>query len=42
MKKLFFLENYFSGKYVVENVIPYYEPLIVAQKKRSSFILDKF
>ena len=28
-----FLENYFKGKYVVENVIPYYEPLIPAKKK---------
>jgi DNA (cytosine-5)-methyltransferase 1 len=28
-----FLENYFEGKYCVENVIPYYEPLIPAQKR---------
>jgi len=28
-----FLENYFEGKYCVENVIPYYEPLITAQKR---------
>jgi len=25
---IIFLENHFKGKYVVENVIPYYEPLI--------------
>ena len=28
-----FLENYFEGKYCVENVIPYYEPLIHAKKR---------
>jgi len=26
-----FLKHYFKGKYVVENVIPYYEPLITPQ-----------
>lgn len=28
-----FLETHFEGKYVVENVIPYYEPLIQAQQR---------
>jgi len=28
-----FLKHYFKGKYVVENVIPYYEPLIPCQKR---------
>jgi DNA (cytosine-5)-methyltransferase 1 len=32
-EEVLFLENYFNGKYVVENVIPYYEPLIPAQKR---------
>ena len=32
-EEIIFLENYFEGKYVVENVIPYYEPLITAQKR---------
>ena len=32
-EEIIFLENHFSGKYVVENVIPYYEPLIEAQKR---------
>ena len=32
-EEVLFLENYFDGKYVVENVIPYYEPLIQAQKR---------
>jgi DNA (cytosine-5)-methyltransferase 1 len=27
------LDNYFNGKYVVENVIPFYEPLIHAKKR---------
>jgi DNA (cytosine-5)-methyltransferase 1 len=27
-QEIIFLENHFDGKYVVENVIPYYEPLI--------------
>lgn len=32
-QEIIFLDNYFKGKYVVENVIPYYEPLIPAQKR---------
>ena len=32
-EEVIFLDNYFDGKYVVENVIPYYEPLIPAQKR---------
>ena len=32
-EEVLFLENWFNGKYVVENVIPYYEPLIPAQKR---------
>ena len=32
-EEVIFLGNYFEGKYVVENVIPYYEPLIPAQKR---------
>lgn len=27
------LDNYFAGKYVVENVIPFYEPLLPAKKR---------
>lgn len=27
-QEIIFLDNFFSGKYVVENVVPYYEPLI--------------
>lgn len=32
-QEIIFLQNYFKGKFVVENVIPYYEPLISAQKR---------
>ena len=32
-QEIIFLEHYFKGKYVVENVIPYYEPLKPAQKR---------
>lgn len=32
-EEVLFLEHYFDGKYCVENVIPYYEPLIPAQKR---------
>jgi DNA (cytosine-5)-methyltransferase 1 len=32
-EEILFLENYYEGKYCVENVIPYYEPLIPAIKK---------
>jgi DNA (cytosine-5)-methyltransferase 1 len=31
--EIILLDNYFDGKFVVENVIPYYEPLITAQKR---------
>jgi DNA (cytosine-5)-methyltransferase 1 len=32
-EEVIFLDNYFTGKYVVENVTPYYEPLVPAQKR---------
>ena len=32
-QEIIFLDNFFKGKYVVENVIPYYEPLIPAKKR---------
>jgi DNA (cytosine-5)-methyltransferase 1 len=32
-QEIILLKHYFKGKYVVENVIPYYEPLIPAQKR---------
>jgi DNA (cytosine-5)-methyltransferase 1 len=32
-EEILFLDNFYKGKYVVENVIPYYEPLIQGQKR---------
>ena len=32
-QEIILLDNFFKGKYVVENVIPYYEPLIKAHKR---------
>lgn len=32
-EEIIFLQYHFNGKYVVENVNPYYEPLIPAQKR---------
>ena len=32
-QEIIFLDNHFNGKYVVENVTPYYEPLIQAKKR---------
>lgn len=32
-QQIIFLDNHFDGKYVIENVIPYYDPLIPAKKR---------
>ena len=32
-EEIIFLENHFDGKYCIENVIPYYTPLIPAKKR---------
>lgn len=32
-QEIIFLESFYKGKYVVENVIPYYKPLIAAQDR---------
>ena len=32
-QEIILLKHYFKGKYVVENVIPYYTPLITAKKR---------
>ena len=39
-EEIIFLEHNFKGKYVVENVIPFYEPLIPAKKTWQASILD--
>ena len=32
-QEIIFLQNYFKGKYCIENVVPFYEPLIAAKKR---------
>jgi DNA (cytosine-5)-methyltransferase 1 len=32
-QEIIFLDNFFEGKYCIENVIPYYEPLIKGQQR---------
>jgi DNA (cytosine-5)-methyltransferase 1 len=32
-QEIIFLKHYFDGKYIVENVVPYYEPLIYGNKR---------
>ena len=41
-QEIIFLDNYYEGKYVVENVIPFYEPLITAQKKHRHLYWTNF
>ena len=41
-QEIIFLENYYEGKYVVENVIPFYEPLINAQKRHRHLYWTNF
>ena len=41
-QEVIFLDNFFTGKYVVENVIPYYEPLIPAKKRGRHFYWTNF
>ena len=36
-QEIIFLDNYFEGKYCIENVIPFYEPLIPAGRKNPDF-----
>jgi len=41
-QEIIFLDNYFTGKYVVENVIPFYEPLITAHKRHRHLYWTNF
>ena len=41
-EEIIFLDNFFDGKYVVENVIPYYEPLIPAKKRHRHLYWTNF
>ena len=41
-QEIVFLEKYFHGKYCVENVIPYYTPLIPAKKRHRHLYWTNF
>ena len=41
-EEIIFLKHYYKGKYVVENVIPFYEPLIPAQKRHRHLYWTNF
>jgi len=41
-EEIIFLQNFFKGKWVVENVISYYEPLIKPQKSNNHYYWSNF
>ena len=41
-EEILFLKHLYKGKYVIENVIPYYEPLIPAQKRHRHLYWTNF
>lgn len=41
-EEVIFLKHYYKGKYVVENVIPFYEPLITAHKRHRHLYWTNF
>jgi len=41
-QEIIFLKSFYKGKYVVENVIPYYEPLIPAKKRHRHLYWTNF
>jgi len=41
-QEILFLKHLYNGKFVVENVIPYYEPLIPAQKRHRHLYWTNF
>ena len=41
-QEIIFLNSYYKGKYCVENVIPFYEPLIVAHKRNRHLYWTNF
>ena len=40
--EIIFLDNYFKGKYCIENVIPFYEPLIPGKKRHRHLYWSNF
>ena len=41
-EEIIFLDNWFSGKYCVENVVPFYKPLIEAKKRHRHLFWTNF
>ena len=41
-EEIIFLKHYYSGKYCIENVIPYYDPLIPAKKRERHLYWSNF
>ena len=41
-EEIIFLEHYFNGKYVVENVIPFYTPLIQGKERNRHLYWTNF
>ena len=41
-EEIIFLKHYYKGKYVIENVIPFYEPLIPAHKRHRHLYWTNF
>ena len=41
-QEIIILQNFFKGKYIVENVIGYYEPLIIPQKSGRHYFWTNF
>lgn len=41
-QEIIFLDNFFTGKYCIENVIPFYEPLIPAKKRHRHLYWTNF
>ena len=41
-EEILFLKHLYNGKYCIENVIPYYEPLILAQKRHRHLYWTNF
>jgi DNA (cytosine-5)-methyltransferase 1 len=41
-QEIIFLDKFFKGKYCIENVIPYYEPLIKAQQIGRHYFWSNF
>ena len=41
-EEVIFLKHYFKGKYVIENVIPYYKPLIEAKERNRHLYWTNF